>query len=141
MDKQVHPVVELLLARMKSHPDEFRDMYYEGELMTIKAEGRWETAIRMIRNEGSKEDRDALDKELRGIRLNQAHEWAMDELLNGEERRRKEREQREEDEKRWAQQRVAQVNPYINVANAYGLNAPSPPSESLAARIKRSLGI
>lgn len=80
-DKKLHAMVELLLARMESNPEEF----------TLE-EDRWGYPITTVEEYGSPEDTAALKKKLRGIRLDEAHKWMMDELLNGEERRRGERE-------------------------------------------------
>lgn len=76
-DKKLHAMVELLLARMESNPEEF----------TLE-EDRWGYPITTVEEYGSPEDTAALKKKLRDIRLEEAHKWMMDELLNGEERRR-----------------------------------------------------
>lgn len=94
-DKKLHPVTELLLARMESHPEEFRDEYLMSQVKPSFKEGRWEPAIRSVQQWGAPEDTEALSAKLRGIYMDQAHEWVMDELLNGEERRRKEQSERE----------------------------------------------
>lgn len=83
MSDGLHPVVELLLARMKSNPEEFTS--------ANDHEDRWGYAIETIEGYGSAEDKAALVEGLRSIRLNEAHRWAMDDLLNGEERRERER--------------------------------------------------
>lgn len=83
-DKKVHPVVELLLARMKSHPEEFQ----EGMC-------RWNFVLHKVLDNGNEADLEALNEALRPIRLAEAHEWMMDELLNGEDRRRQEQEEYE----------------------------------------------
>lgn len=81
----IHPVVELMLARIKSHPEEFS--------ATTQLGDRWGYAISTVENYGSAEDKAALAGEMRSIRLNEAHGWMMDGLLNGEERRAQEREE------------------------------------------------
>ena len=83
-DKKVHPVVELLLARMKSHPEEFQ----EGMC-------RWNFVLHKVLDNGNEADLEAINEGLRPIRLAEAHEWMMDELLNGEDRRRQEKEEYE----------------------------------------------
>lgn len=80
----MHEVVQLLLARMKSHPEEF-----------AMVPSRWDWMLSGAMDHGSDEERAALKKGLRPIRLQAVHELMLDELCNGEERRRK---QQEEDE-------------------------------------------
>lgn len=76
MEDNIHPVVELLLARMKSNPEEFG-----------WGEERWDYIIEMVMRISSDEERKALEAARRPIYLDEAHKWMMDELLNGEERR------------------------------------------------------
>jgi hypothetical protein len=78
-----HDVVKLLVARMESHPEEF------------SLNSRWYEIIGEIRTWGNEADKAAIDVSLREIRLKEAHEDAMDELLNGPDRRRKEAEEAE----------------------------------------------
>lgn len=97
MSDELHPATKLLLARIESHPDEFKDEYLLSEVYP-SARGnymRWDSALRAIREHGSVHDIEAISAALRPIRMEQIHEWAMDELLNGEERRRKKREAKE----------------------------------------------
>lgn len=95
--EELHPVVELLLARMKSHPEEFMDEYMFSELepVTHYGNGRWEAVLRVVCKNANEAELEAVNEALRPIRLNQAHEHMMDELCNGEERRRKQREDEE----------------------------------------------
>lgn len=88
MSKELHPVVELLLARMNSHPEEFAN-----------GASRWGWMINDIMDHGTDEERAALKEGLRPIRLQEVHEVVLDELCNGEERRRKEQEEQEEYER------------------------------------------
>lgn len=77
-----HAVVRLLIARMESHPEEFkRDVVLSAD--------RWHVVVAEITEWGNEVDRAALDAGMRGIRLGEAHKMVMDELLNGEDRRRK----------------------------------------------------
>lgn len=92
-DKKVHPVVELLLARMKSHPEEFQ-----------AGMNRWDWVIHKVQDNGNEADLEALNEALRPIRLAEAHEWMMDELLNGDDRRRQEQEDREYEKRLMANQ-------------------------------------
>jgi hypothetical protein len=83
-----HPVVKLLLARMESHPEEFdrhEDIYGD----------RWSSIVADILEYGNQDDISAVRAALRDIRLGEAHEDMMDELLNGDDRRRKEEADRE----------------------------------------------
>jgi hypothetical protein len=78
MADKLHPVVELMLARMETHPEEFPETF---------TGGRWYTVITRILNWSSEEESEVLRERLRDIMLDKAHAEAMDELLNGEERR------------------------------------------------------
>ena len=80
----MHEVVKLLLARMKSHPEEF-----------AAGSSRWGWMVTDAMESGSDEERAALKAGLRPIRLQEVHEFVLDELCNGEERRRKEQEEYE----------------------------------------------
>lgn len=76
MADELHDVVKLLLARMKSHPEEFG-----------RGSSRWGWMVEGVLTNCSEEERAALHAGLRPIRLNQLHEDVMDELLGGPERR------------------------------------------------------
>lgn len=158
---EIHPLVELLLARMKSNPEEFEI-----------GMSRWGHAIGKVEDYGSEADRAALSEALRPIRLNEAHEWMMDELLNGDDRRKKEQQQRElEYQKMLVQQQAINatlgggaMSQLQNAAAWYDvptdtyalpggsrvaarelLNRPNylnpTPPEGLVAKIKKGLGI
>jgi hypothetical protein len=88
VDNEPHAVVRLLLARMESHPEEFK--VGDGPFLD-----RWYDSINTINAYGNETDKAALNVKLRDLRLGEAHERVMDELLNGPERRRKEEEERE----------------------------------------------
>ena len=108
MADDIHPVVELLIARMESHPEEFRDDYLMSEL-TSTGSGRWYKAIRAIRDHGLERDVETLNAALSKIHMQQIHDWVMDELFNGDDRRRAE----EEDKKRlWLQQQQLHQSQY-----------------------------
>lgn len=120
---EVHPLVTLLLERMKSHPEEFEDDYAPdvefGGDDTESLRGRWQLAIAEIYNHGSDKDEDALRAGMRIIRLDKAHKWALDELLNGEERRAEEKRERDRIKAMQAQQmKQAYANAQKNVAAA-----------------------
>jgi hypothetical protein len=71
---------------MESHPEEFR---------VADGPERWVTHIDMVQDYGSEADKAALNAKLRDIVMGEVHEDVMDELLNGEDRRRKEKEEQE----------------------------------------------
>jgi hypothetical protein len=109
MADEVHPVVELLIARMDSHPEEFMDDYLMSEVRPAAGSSRWFRVIHAIREHGSKRDVETLNAALSKIHMQQIHEWTMDELLNGDDRRRAE----EEDKKRlWLQQQQLHQQAY-----------------------------
>lgn len=123
--EELHPVVELLLARMNTHPEEFMDEYLFSELEPVNhyGNGRWEAVLRAVCKNANEAELEAVNEALRPIRLNQAHEHMMDELCNGEERRRKEREAREAEERRYyALQQQAAMNQTYTTQQANALN-------------------
>jgi hypothetical protein len=79
MEDEIHPVVDLMLARMKSNPEEFAERYG----------GRWSDILMQITDCGSDAEIEAIREGTRSIILDKAHTQAMDELLNGDERRAK----------------------------------------------------
>ena len=83
-----HEVVKLLIKRMDSHPEEFRI----GEGIFHQ---RWSHHVDIVRDNGSEADKAALNAKMRDVLMDELHEHVMDELCNGEERRRKEAEDRE----------------------------------------------
>lgn len=83
MQDNLHPVTKLLIARMESHPEEFK--HYVGS--SYIPSGRWTTAITIVRENGSDADQAALKTALDSVLMDEAHEWMLDELLNGDERR------------------------------------------------------
>jgi hypothetical protein len=83
-----HDAVKLLLARMESHPEEFR-------LKDPSYHDRWYNHMSAINTYGNEADIAALNAKVRDIRMAEVHEQIMDELLNGDERRAKEKEEYE----------------------------------------------
>ena len=75
-----HDVVKLLVARMESNPEEFND-----------ADGRWAQWLDELIPFVTEEERLMLRKPM----MQSIHEEVMDELCNGEERRRKHKEDTE----------------------------------------------
>lgn len=111
-----HEVVKLLLARMESHPEEFRN----GDVLL---HDRWYEYVNGIQAYGNEADKAAIAAGLREIRLSEIHEKVMDELLNGDDRRRKAEEEREY-ERQVMQQAVqrntyAQQNTYASQLGSY----------------------
>lgn len=92
MSQDIHDVVKLILARMDSHPEEFGG---SGDDFITDDVDRWWKPLVAIRDFGSEEEKALINAKLRVIRLQKAHETAMDELLNGDDRRRKAEEERE----------------------------------------------
>lgn len=88
MADEPHEVVKLLLARMESHPEEFR-------LKDPSYHDRWYNHMSAIHTHGNEVDKAALTAKVRDIRMAEVHEQVLDELCNGEERRCKEREDTE----------------------------------------------
>lgn len=79
MENEPHDVVKLMVARMESHPEEF--------LGTARYGGRWTDVLNTITTYGIEADKKAIAKATRDLFLGEAHKEALDELLNGEERR------------------------------------------------------
>ena len=76
-DNENHPLVDLMLARMDTHPEEF-----DG------SNNRWYTTLIDIDEYALPEQATLIKAKIAAIRLDAAHHKAMDELCNGEERRR-----------------------------------------------------
>lgn len=135
MEDKLHPLTELMLARMKSHPEEFED-----DILTYEA--RWDNAMHAIKKYGSDADKQAILEGMRPILLDAAHAQAMDELLNGEERRRKQREEEADYMAKMQtiqQQVVAQQSYQINsLATATGVSPTPNPKSLLGGIVNRS---
>lgn len=102
MADEPHEVVKLLLARMESHPEEFK-------LKQGRYHSRWFDHINAVNSYGNEVDKAALNAKLRDLRLSEIHEQVMDEMLNGEDRRAQEKEEAEYERKLAAQQRRQQI--------------------------------
>jgi hypothetical protein len=81
MTNNIHPVVELLAARMESNPEEFAP----------DGEGRWAQWLDELIPFVTEAERVML----RGPMMQTFHEQVLDELMNGPDKRRKEAEDRE----------------------------------------------
>ena len=153
MADNIHPVVELLAARMESHPEEFR--IYDNSTLAIG--GRWETWIAQIRPFMNEAEHKALFNTAKEAFLQRVHEEVLDELLNGPERRAEEERKHREDLKHYSQQKSAvaqQLGQYQNAlsSSAYaaqmqnalpGTIIPIPPMKNrgLMATVKTTLGL
>lgn len=128
-EPELHPVVQLIIKRMESHPEEF---HHGGVNLN-----RWWHIIDSIREFARDHDKKAFDAAYAKLRMDALYEEAVDELMNGDERRAEEMRQAEEDKRRYAQQsQVMQSihqskltgaiqNPYLNAAaGAQALNYP-----------------
>jgi hypothetical protein len=72
MNESFHPAVQLMLARMDTHPEEFRPRGY-----------RWEEALGSMLEAASPEERLALNTQLNRFSMDALHEQIMSELLEG----------------------------------------------------------
>lgn len=97
MGDDFHEVVNLLLKRMQSHPEEFAASSVEGDLASDH--DRWWHVMDKVLDHGTDEEKAAVRAALREIKLDAAHKIMMDELLNGDERRTKRREEEAEYER------------------------------------------
>ena len=88
MADEPHDAVKMLLARMESHPEEFR--FKEGAY-----HDRWYNHISAVNSYGNEADKAALNAKIRDVRMAEVHEQVMEELCNGPENRRKEEEEAE----------------------------------------------
>jgi hypothetical protein len=88
MEDEPHDAVKLLIARMDSHPEEFK-------LKDPSYHDRWYNHISAINSYGNEADTAALNAKIRDVRMAEVHERIMEELCNGPENRRKEEEDAE----------------------------------------------
>jgi len=72
-----HPAVQLMLARMETHPEEFRPRGF-----------RWETLVATMLAAASPEEAMALTRKLNRFRMDALHEQLMAELLDGNQKSR-----------------------------------------------------
>lgn len=105
MTNNIHPVVELLAARMESHPEEFEDGLSH----------RWGVWMSRLAPFVTEAERVLL----RGPVMQDIHEEVLDELMNGPERRAEEQRKRDEEVQRHiAQQQAAQQHQLQRYQNA-----------------------
>jgi hypothetical protein len=91
-----------MVARAKSHPDEFKD-----DMDSIASADRWWRAVSVISRNGTDADKALMASTIGRLAMDKTHEWALDELLNGDERREAERREKEEREKSYRAQAAA----------------------------------
>jgi hypothetical protein len=111
MTDKIHPVVELLAARMESHPEEFR----------MDGDRRW--GAWMAQMEGLLTEEEKLL--LRRSEMQEIHEEVLDELMNGPERRAEEKRKKDDEMQRHiahaaAQQQAYQQSTLSQYRNAMG---------------------
>lgn len=93
MNEEFHPVVQLLLSRMTSHPEEFawddtrENTAIKPSYNHYEVARRWENWLDQVMSYANDEEEKALRNGLRAINLDILNNKVMDELLNGEERR------------------------------------------------------
>ena len=142
MTDEVHPLVTLLVARAKSHPEEFGS----GKPNAINPNNRWWFAVDTIRRDGTAEDKALLASTIGRVLMDEVHEWALDELMNGEQRR------AEEEEKRYAaMQQAVQAqsvpNAYKGTLGLWGANQVQPTvsadlkAQNLYEQLKNVMGV
>ncbi len=147
MADNIHPVVELLAARMETHPEEFR--FHDSQTLAIT--GRWETWIHQIRPFLNEAEDKMLFGKAKEAFLQRVHEEVLDELLNGEERRAEERRKRDLEMQRMMaqmQQSALQPGQYAQVQSLGALQSASTLrlgsetiDEGMLKQIKRKLGL
>lgn len=118
MADNIHPVIELLAARMESHPEEF-PVNLSGLPPT---RGRWETWIAQMGWYLNEAERELIYGKAKEAIFQRIHEEVLDELLNGEQRRAEEKAAHDAEVQRLLGQARAQVKAqrgYANQAGAY----------------------
>lgn len=101
MNESFHPAVQLMLARMDTHPEEFRPRGY-----------RWEEALDLMLEAASPKEGMALVAKINRFRMDALHEQIMSELLDGK----NETEWRAQAIKKY--QTAAQVSPPAGMSSA-----------------------
>ena len=107
-EPEMHPVVQFLLARMESHPEEFGS----------DGEGRWQEWIYRMRPLLTPDERIAL----RGPEMDHIHSQVLDELMNGEDRRRQLEVQQEKEQIALKQAQTLQVQRALAQAQTNAMN-------------------
>ncbi len=118
----MHPLVELIVTRIRTHPDEFvdRDRTDSYADLSDSDRARWSTILYEFSQIATEEEKAAVNAALHGPKMDLLREAFLDELLNGEERRRQEREKRE------AEMRARLANAYRGFTTSAQLAGISP---------------
>jgi hypothetical protein len=117
MTNNIHPVVELLAARMESHPEEF-PVQPNGQLPIM---GRWAPWLAQAEHLMNDAERTLLYTKAKETIFQRIHEEVLDELMNGPERRAEEQRKRDEEVQRHIpQQQAAQQQQLQGYRNAMG---------------------
>jgi len=118
MADNIHPVIELLAARMESHPEEF-PVSSRGQL---PIGGRWSPWLAQAEHLMNDAERTLIYDKAKEVIFQRIHEEVLDELLNGEQRRAEEKAAHDAEVQRLLGQARAQVKAqrgYANQAGAY----------------------
>jgi hypothetical protein len=120
MADNIHPVIELLAARMESHPEEF-PVSSRGQL---PIGGRWSPWLAQAEHLMNDAERTLIYDKAKEVIFQRIHEEVLDELLNGEQRRAEEKAAHDAEVQRLLgrAQAQAQINAqrgYANQAGAY----------------------
>jgi hypothetical protein len=79
-NEDFHPAVQFLLARIKSHPEDFAPVT-EGAISSARR-GAWSMMYTRIEFDASETEKAAMDRAVRSIRLDNCHQDAMKLALN-----------------------------------------------------------
>ena len=91
-DDTIHPVIELLVKRMESHPTEFDFTTHPGG--HIQFAGRWDNFIGRLGHYMTEAERNLIYAAKRKAVFEKVHEEIVDELFNGDDRRAKQEQER-----------------------------------------------
>lgn len=97
----LHPVVQMLIARMDSHPEEFEGTYA----------GRWSLFIEELRAVATGDNLAVFEEHYAKVCLDKLHDRVLDELLNGDTRRAQMEAERANAYKKYASTQVG-ASPY-----------------------------
>jgi hypothetical protein len=119
MADNIHPAVELLAARMESHPEEFQ-LHANGSLAIT---GRWETWIAQMGWYLNEAERELIYGKAKEVIFQRIHEEVLDELLNGEQRRAEEQAAYDAEVQRLTA--IARTTGPQNIISGIGTHSPS----------------
>lgn len=133
-EDNIHPVIRLLVARMESHPEEF-DLHERLDA-PVYGTHRWEDIINRVNRWATEEEINLLSRPF----MDAAHRDALDELMNGPERRAEEERIRQEEHRRWMKAAQGTAGGVLgsvgigNVAPSQGLTISTAGQEALRIR-------